>query len=350
MLVDLARNDLGRVCDPGTVEVVEGARGRALLAHHAPRLAGRGPAARGRGRVLAARGDVPRGHGLGRAEGARDAAHLRDRGHAAAASTPGAIGYVGYDGAVDTCIALRTIVMRDGVALLQAGAGIVADSVPAVEHQECLNKIARARRRDRRRRDGPVRAMSGIRAGGPRRSDPPARSCCSSTTTTASPTTSRTSSARQGADVDVRRHDAVDEEEAEALAPTHLVISPGPGRPYEAGVSGALIRRFAGRIPVLGVCLGHQCLVEAYGGRVDRATRLMHGKVGSVRQIARRPAARRAARSRSRPGRYHSLAALPPLPDDARGDGASTPTARSWPCATASSRTCTACSSTPSRS
>ncbi|MDX6566868.1 MAG: anthranilate synthase component, partial [Gaiellales bacterium] len=67
-----------------------------------------------------------------------------------------------------------------------------------------------------------------------------------------------------GADVDVRRHDAVSEDEAEALAPTHLVISPGPGRPDEAGVSGALIRRFAGRIPVLGVCLGHQCLVEAY--------------------------------------------------------------------------------------
>ena len=54
----------------------------------------------------------------------------------------GALGYVGFDGALDTCIALRTIVMRDGVALLQAGAGIVADSEPAIEHQECLNKIA----------------------------------------------------------------------------------------------------------------------------------------------------------------------------------------------------------------
>jgi anthranilate synthase component 1 len=54
----------------------------------------------------------------------------------------GAIGYVGYDGAVDTCIGLRTIVMRDGLALLQAGAGIVADSVPHLEHRECLNKIA----------------------------------------------------------------------------------------------------------------------------------------------------------------------------------------------------------------
>jgi anthranilate synthase/aminodeoxychorismate synthase-like glutamine amidotransferase len=118
-----------------------------------------------------------------------------------------------------------------------------------------------------------------------------------------------------GADVDVRRHDAVSEEEAESLGPTHLVISPGPGRPNEAGVSGALIRRFAGRIPVLGVCLGHQCLVEAYGGRVDRATRLMHGKVGSVRQIAADPLLDDLPEP-FEAGRYHSLAALPPVPDD----------------------------------
>ena len=117
-----------------------------------------------------------------------------------------------------------------------------------------------------------------------------------------------------GADVDVRRHDAVSEDEAEALAPTHLVISPGPGRPDEAGVSGALIRRFAGRIPVLGVCLGHQCLVEAYGGRVERAARLMHGKVGSVRQVAPDPLLDELPEP-FEAGRYHSLAALPPVPD-----------------------------------
>jgi anthranilate synthase/aminodeoxychorismate synthase-like glutamine amidotransferase len=118
-----------------------------------------------------------------------------------------------------------------------------------------------------------------------------------------------------GADVDVRRHDAVSEDEAEALAPTHLVISPGPGRPNEAGVSGALIRRFAGRIPVLGVCLGHQCIVEAFGGRVDRATRLMHGKVGSVRQVAPDPLLDELPEP-FEAGRYHSLAALPPVPDE----------------------------------
>jgi anthranilate synthase/aminodeoxychorismate synthase-like glutamine amidotransferase len=118
-----------------------------------------------------------------------------------------------------------------------------------------------------------------------------------------------------GADVDVRRHDAVSEQEAETLAPTHLVISPGPGRPAEAGVSSALIRRFAGRIPVLGVCLGHQCLVEAFGGRVERASRLMHGKVGSVRQVAPDPLLDDLPEP-FEAGRYHSLAALPPMPDE----------------------------------
>ncbi len=85
--------------------------------------------------------------------------------------------------------------------------------------------------------------------------------------------------------MDVRRHDAVTPEEADVLAPTHLVVSPGPGRPSEAGVSAALIERFAGRVPVLGVCLGHQCIVECYGGVVERARRLMHGKVGTVDRI-----------------------------------------------------------------
>ena len=88
-----------------------------------------------------------------------------------------------------------------------------------------------------------------------------------------------------GAVVDVRRHDAVTPAEADALAPTHLVVSPGPGRPTEAGISAALIDRFAGRVPVLGVCLGHQCIVEVYGGVVERARRLMHGKVGTVDRI-----------------------------------------------------------------
>lgn len=85
-----------------------------------------------------------------------------------------------------------------------------------------------------------------------------------------------------GAEVVVRRNDAVTPEEAEALAPTHLIVSPGPGRPAEAGVSGALIRHFAGKRPILGVCLGHQCIGEAYGGTVARAEHPLHGKVSRI--------------------------------------------------------------------
>ena len=83
----------------------------------------------------------------------------------------------------------------------------------------------------------------------------------------------------QGAEVDVYRNDALGVAAALALNHTHLVISPGPGTPHDAGVSMDMIRAFAGRIPILGVCLGHQSLVEVFGGKVVRAGRLMHGKV-----------------------------------------------------------------------
>jgi anthranilate synthase/aminodeoxychorismate synthase-like glutamine amidotransferase len=85
-----------------------------------------------------------------------------------------------------------------------------------------------------------------------------------------------------GAEVLVYRNDAITTAEADALAPTHLCISPGPGTPSQAGVSIAMIRHFAGRIPVFGVCLGHQSITEAFGGKVVRAPRLMHGKTSMI--------------------------------------------------------------------
>ena len=81
-----------------------------------------------------------------------------------------------------------------------------------------------------------------------------------------------------GAEVIVHRNDAITVDEARAIAPTHLVISPGPGRPENAGVSLDMIAAFADSVPVLGVCLGHQCLVAHFGGAIVRAERLMHGK------------------------------------------------------------------------
>ena len=85
-----------------------------------------------------------------------------------------------------------------------------------------------------------------------------------------------------GADVLVHRNDQIATVEARDLEPTHLCISPGPGIPSEAGVSIPMIREFSGRVPVLGVCLGHQAIIEAYGGAIVRAGRLMHGKTSPV--------------------------------------------------------------------
>ena len=86
-----------------------------------------------------------------------------------------------------------------------------------------------------------------------------------------------------GAELEVRRNDAITIEEVEALAPRAIVISPGPGTPRDAGVTVALIRRWGATIPILGVCLGHQAIGEAYGGQVVRAARVMHGKTSRVR-------------------------------------------------------------------
>jgi anthranilate synthase/aminodeoxychorismate synthase-like glutamine amidotransferase len=117
-----------------------------------------------------------------------------------------------------------------------------------------------------------------------------------------------------GAEVLVHRNDALDADEAEALEPTHLVISPGPGTPEETGISGELIRRLAGRVPVLGVCLGHQLICALEGGVVGRAQRLVHGKAADVEVVADDDPLLAGLGRRFSAGRYHSLAALPPLP------------------------------------
>jgi anthranilate synthase/aminodeoxychorismate synthase-like glutamine amidotransferase len=112
-----------------------------------------------------------------------------------------------------------------------------------------------------------------------------------------------------GAEVDVHRNDAISVEAALAQGHSHLVISPGPGRPRDAGVSMPMIEAFAGRIPIFGVCLGHQSLVEVFGGRVVRAARLMHGKVSPVQHDGKGVFSGMAQDFQA--GRYHSLIAEP---------------------------------------
>ena len=110
-----------------------------------------------------------------------------------------------------------------------------------------------------------------------------------------------------GAEVDVRRNDVIDADEAEKLEPSHLVVSPGPGRPGDAGATLEVIRQLAPKVPTLGVCLGHQAIVEVFGGEVGRAKSIVHGKASVISHDG-------LGLFRGLPddfiaGRYHSLAA-----------------------------------------
>jgi anthranilate synthase component 2 len=116
-----------------------------------------------------------------------------------------------------------------------------------------------------------------------------------------------------GAEIEVFRNDAVTVADLESMAPSHIVISPGPGEPADAGVSNDVIRQLGPRIPLLGVCLGHQCIGEVFGGQVVRAPRLMHGKVSPIYHYGEDlfvgiPSPFEATR-------YHSLIVAEPLPE-----------------------------------
>jgi anthranilate synthase/aminodeoxychorismate synthase-like glutamine amidotransferase len=116
-----------------------------------------------------------------------------------------------------------------------------------------------------------------------------------------------------GAELAVYRNDALSVDDVRVLAPSHIVLSPGPGEPKDGGISLDVIRALYRSTPILGVCLGHQCIGAAFGGRVDRAPRLMHGKTSEIYHsgdsiLAGIPSPFTATR-------YHSLVVYEPLPD-----------------------------------
>lgn len=117
-----------------------------------------------------------------------------------------------------------------------------------------------------------------------------------------------------GAELRIYRNDMVTLEELDQIAPSHVVISPGPGRPTSAGISNNVIQHFYRKIPILGVCLGHQCIAHAFGGQVGQAPRLMHGKTSTIYHggqgiFANFPSPFTATR-------YHSLIVEEPLPPE----------------------------------
>ncbi len=116
-----------------------------------------------------------------------------------------------------------------------------------------------------------------------------------------------------GADVSVFRNDAVSVEDLKSLRPSHLVISPGPGTPDDAGISQQVVSNMGPHFPILGICLGHQCIGQVFGGRVTRAPRLMHGKTSLIHHDGRHLFAGLPVPFEAT--RYHSLIVEQPLPE-----------------------------------
>ena len=196
----------------------------------------------------------------------------------------GAVGYLDFAGNLDFCITIRTVLIENGRAYVQAGAGIVADSNPAAEYEETRDKA----------RGGDSGAGAG--AGGAREVH---------MVLVIDNYDSFTYNLVQylgelGADVRVRRNNQVTIDEIEAMAPEQIVISPGPGRPENAGITPDVIRRFGPTTPILGVCLGHQAIGMVYGGTSCRAQRAdaRQDVDGRARRQGR---VRRASTRRSRP-------------------------------------------------
>ena len=274
MLVDLGRNDVGRVAKIGSVEVTELmiVERYSHVMHIVSNV--RGELNDGLDAFDAFRATFPQGTVSGapkiRAMEIIDELELVRRGVYA-----GAVGYFSFTGNMDTAIALRTLTIKNNRVYIQAGGGIVADSDPGAEFEESVNK-ARAM----------VRALSAARefesAGAPEVIAMGRRKILMIDNYDSFTYNLVQYLGELGAEVTVRRNDAIDVAAARDFKPGAIVISPGPCTPAQAGVCVKLLREMSGEVPILGVCLGLQCIGDAFGGKVVRADRLMHGKVSPV--------------------------------------------------------------------
>ena len=261
MLVDLGRNDLGRICEYGSVKVTEQMKIERYshVMHIVSNVEGD---ARPDANALDILGACfPAGTVSGapkvRAMEIINELETEERGIYA-----GAVGYIDFSGNLDTCIAIRTIVVKDDTAYIQAGAGIVADSDPASEYQETINKA--------------TALLKAVEQSGEFLMILVIDNYDSFTYNLVQYL------GELGADLEVHRNDKITVDEAETMEPAGIIISPGPGTPDDAGISLELLGRLGPKVPFLGVCLGHQCIGQVYGGRVVGAPSLMHGKTSMI--------------------------------------------------------------------
>ena len=314
MLVDLGRNDLGRVCAPGTVRVDE-LMNIELYSHVIHMVSSvRGTLADGATPMDALKAGFPAGTVSGapkvRAMQIIDELETVRRGPYA-----GAIGYLSYGGDLDTCICIRTVVVKDGVAHVQAGAGIVADSDPAREYEETQNKAAALLRAIELAHEEFSSMTTPVDLDpAPREPILPAPRVFMIDNYDSFTYNLVQYLGELGAEITVERNDQVTLDEIAAAQPTHLVVSPGPCTPNEAGISMDAIARFgAERLPVLGVCLGHQAIGQVYGGVVRRAGAPVHGKTDEIGHDGRGVFA--GLPDPFTATRYHSLVVDEALPD-----------------------------------
>ena len=267
MLVDLARNDVGRVCRYNTVHLTDFmiTERYSHVMHIVSNV--EGELSPGHTAYDVMRATFPAGTVSGSPK-IRAMQIIADQEPTCRGTYAGAVGYFGFSGNLDSCIAIRTVLLKGGKAYLQAGGGLVADSTPIGEYQESINK-----------------AKAGLESVGHGKAV--LKDLVHDMLLIIDNYDSFTYNLVQyfgelGADILVKRNDEITVGEVGALHPRAVVISPGPCTPKEAGISNQVIAQLGPAVPVLGVCLGHQCIGDVYGAAVVRAGRLMHGKTSPI--------------------------------------------------------------------
>ncbi|KAJ3400269.1 bifunctional tryptophan synthase trp1, partial [Chytridiales sp. JEL 0842] len=311
MLVDLGRNDVNRVCVPKTVTVdsLMHIERYSHVMHIVSNVSG--TLRKDKTMYDAFRSIFPAGTVSGspkiRAMQLISELEQEKRGIYA-----GAVGYFSYSGNLDTCIAIRTMMFKNGYVHLQAGAGIVYDSVPTSEWNETMHKlnsnltaIKLAEKYYYSLQQKKIESKTPLLQEVPHEETVSNGAGVESLSTPSKPITNKPTEpsirptilidnydsftfnvyqylSDLGANVIVYRNDEVTVKDCIALNPRNIVISPGPGHPRESGISMDVIRAFAGKVPIFGVCLGEQCMFELYGGTVTYAGEIVHGKTSPI--------------------------------------------------------------------